>query len=132
MAGLIAGIVVAVMLVLLFLALAVHIVQQYEKGVVFRFGRVVGEKNPGLEIEKNKTAKADLVKALKDAVAYCNRAHDGMTDATATQTVKVMGGDQAKLTVLSFNNVHTIEHYGNIITYLRLKGIVPPSSEPRK
>jgi uncharacterized damage-inducible protein DinB len=93
---------------------------------------VLGEKNPGLEIEKNKTAKADLVKALKDAVAYCNRAHDGMTDATATQTVKVMGGDQAKLTVLSFNNVHTIEHYGNIITYLRLKGIVPPSSEPRK
>ena len=50
MAGLIAGIVVAVMLVLLFLALAVHIVQQYEKGVVFRFGRVVGEKNPGLVI----------------------------------------------------------------------------------
>jgi uncharacterized damage-inducible protein DinB len=93
---------------------------------------VLGEKNPGLEIEKTKTTKADLVKALKDAVAYCNRAHDGMTDATATQTVKVMGGDQAKLTVLSFNNVHTIEHYGNIITYMRLKGLVPPSSEPRK
>jgi uncharacterized damage-inducible protein DinB len=93
---------------------------------------VLGEKNPGLDIEKTKTTKADLVKALKDAVAYCNRAHDGMTDATATQTVKVMGGDQAKLTVLSFNNVHTIEHYGNIITYLRLKGLVPPSSEPRK
>jgi uncharacterized damage-inducible protein DinB len=93
---------------------------------------VLGEKNPGLDIEKTKTTKADLVKALKDAVAYCNKAHDAMTDATATQTVKVMGGDQAKLTVLSFNNVHTIEHYGNIITYLRLKGLVPPSSEPRK
>jgi uncharacterized damage-inducible protein DinB len=93
---------------------------------------VLGEKNPGLEIEKTKTAKADLVQALKDAVAYCNKAYDGMTDATALQTVKIMGGDQAKLTVLSFNNVHTIEHYGNIITYLRLKGLVPPSSEPHK
>ena len=50
MAGLIVGIVVAVVLVLIFLALAVHIVQQYEKGVVFRFGRVVGEKDPGLVI----------------------------------------------------------------------------------
>lgn len=50
MAGLIVGIVVAVVLVLIFLVLAVHIVQQYEKGVVFRFGRVVGEKDPGLVI----------------------------------------------------------------------------------
>ena len=48
MTGLIVGIVVVVLLVLAFLMLAVHIVQQYEKGVVFRFGRVVGEKNPGL------------------------------------------------------------------------------------
>lgn len=48
MTGLIVGIVVVVLLALVFLMLAVHIVQQYEKGVVFRFGRVVGEKNPGL------------------------------------------------------------------------------------
>ena len=93
---------------------------------------VLGEKNPGLDIEKTKTAKADLVKALKDAAAYCNKAYDGLTDATAVEPVKIMGGDQAKLTALSFNNVHTIEHYGNLITYLRLKGLVPPSSEPRK
>jgi regulator of protease activity HflC (stomatin/prohibitin superfamily) len=50
MAGLIAGIVVVVVLVLVFCSLALHIVQQYEKGVVFRFGRVVGEKNPGLVV----------------------------------------------------------------------------------
>jgi uncharacterized damage-inducible protein DinB len=93
---------------------------------------VLGEKSPGLAIEKTKTTKTDLVQALKDAVAYCNKAYDGMTDATATQTVNVMGGDQAKLSVLSFNNVHTIEHYGNLVTYLRLKGLVPPSSELRK
>jgi regulator of protease activity HflC (stomatin/prohibitin superfamily) len=47
MAGLIAGTVVAVVLTVVFFTLAVHIVQQYEKGVVFRFGRVVGEKSPG-------------------------------------------------------------------------------------
>jgi regulator of protease activity HflC (stomatin/prohibitin superfamily) len=50
MAGLIAGIVAVVVIVLIFLMLAVHIVQQYEKGVIFRFGRVVGEKDPGLVV----------------------------------------------------------------------------------
>ena len=50
MGGLIVGIVVAVVLVLIVVALALHIVQQYEKGVVFRFGRVMGEKEPGLVV----------------------------------------------------------------------------------
>lgn len=44
----IVGIVIVVVVVLIFLASAVHIVQQYERGVVFRFGRVTGEKGPGL------------------------------------------------------------------------------------
>ncbi len=50
MKGLIAGIVVIGVLVLILFALALHIVHQYERGVVFRFGRVVGEKVPGLVI----------------------------------------------------------------------------------
>lgn len=91
-----------------------------------------GEKEQALGIEKNKTNKADLVQALKDSVTFCNKAYDNMTDATATQSVKVFDGEQPKFTALSFNIAHTMEHYGNIITYLRLKGIVPPSSEPRK
>jgi regulator of protease activity HflC (stomatin/prohibitin superfamily) len=48
MTGLVVGIVVVVGLALIVLALTLHIVQQYEKGVVFRFGRVIGEKEPGL------------------------------------------------------------------------------------
>src|ERR1700691_5387465 len=50
MGGLIVGIVVVVVLALVLLALTLHIVQQYEKGVVFRFGRVIGEKEPGLAV----------------------------------------------------------------------------------
>jgi uncharacterized damage-inducible protein DinB len=46
--------------------------------------------------------------------------------------VRFFGGDQAKVTVLAFNTAHNNEHYGNIVTYLRMKGLVPPSSEPRK
>jgi uncharacterized damage-inducible protein DinB len=80
-------------------------------------------------IEKSKTLKADLVAALKDAVAYCNKTYSNMTDAQGSQMVKFMKFNLARLTVLSVNTAHTDEHYGNIVTYLRLKGFVPPSSE---
>ena len=91
---------------------------------------VLGEKSPAPKIEQTKTSKADLIAALKGAFAYCDKAYDGMTDASAAQMVKVMGGDKPKPVVLTINNMHTVEHYGNLITYLRLKNIVPPSSEP--
>jgi len=92
----------------------------------------LGEKNPAPGIEKSKTSKADLVQALNDAFAYCDKAYNGMTDAHAADMVKFFGRDQAKLSVLSFNNAHNDEHYGNLVTYLRIKGLVPPSSEQRR
>lgn len=91
---------------------------------------VLGEKNPAPKIEQTKTSKVDLIAALKDAFAYCDKAYDGMTDASATQMVKFMGGDTPKLGALSVNNVHTVEHYGNLVTYMRMKNIVPPTSDP--
>ena len=44
----------------------------------------------------------------------------------------VVVGDMTRLGVLGFNNAHTMEHYGNMVTYMRIRGVVPPSSEPRK
>jgi len=92
--------------------------------------RVLGEKNPELKIEQTKTSKADLIAALKEAFAYCDKAHDGMTDETAVQMVKLFGGDTPKIGVLNVNSVHTVEHYGNLVTYMRMKDIIPPTSEP--
>ena len=88
-----------------------------------------GAANPGKDIEKTKTSKADLVAALKDAVAYCNTAFEGMTDAKGAQMTKFMNFDVAKIALFSLNTAHTDEHYGNMVTYLRIKGIVPPTSE---
>jgi len=90
----------------------------------------LGEKNPGLKIEQTKTTKADLVAALKDAVAYCDKAYDSMTDASGSQMVKLFDMDMPKLGELNINNMHDMEHYGNLVTYMRLKNIVPPTSEP--
>jgi uncharacterized damage-inducible protein DinB len=80
-------------------------------------------------IEKSKTSKADLEKALADSFAYCDKVHTGMTDAAGAATVKFFTGEMSKLSVLEFNTHHDFEHYGNIVTYMRMKGLVPPSSE---
>lgn len=89
----------------------------------------LGEKNPAPKIEQTKTSKADLTAALKEAFAYCDRAYDGLTDATASQPVKMFTTEAPKLGVLHVNSTHTTEHYGNLVTYMRMKNIVPPTSE---
>ena len=91
--------------------------------------QAAGETNPGKNVEKTKTSKADLVAAIKDSVAYCNTVFSNMTDAKGSETTKFRSFDLAKLTLLSLNTAHTDEHYGNMVTYMRLKGIVPPTSE---
>ncbi len=90
-----------------------------------------GEKRAPAGIEKNMSKKEELVKAAKEAVAYCNSVLDEMTDAKGAETVKFFG-ETSRLGILAFNNAHTMEHYGNMVTYMRIRGIVPPSSEPKK
>lgn len=90
----------------------------------------LGENNPAPNIEKSKTSKADLIAALKDAFAYCDKAYGGVTDVSGAQMVKLFGRDTPRLGVLMVNNMHNMEHYGNLVTYMRLKNIVPPTSEP--
>jgi uncharacterized damage-inducible protein DinB len=89
----------------------------------------LGEKNPSLDIEHTKTSKADLIAALNVAFTYCDKAYDGLTDASAVQTIKLFGNDAPRLSALTVNNMHDLEHYGNLATYMRMKNIVPPSSE---
>jgi len=95
----------------------------------FFCSQAVSETNPKTGIEKTATSKADLVAALKDGVAYCNKVYSGMTDAKGSEMVKFFNFNMARLTLLSLNAAHADEHYGNMVTYMRLKGIVPPTSE---
>jgi uncharacterized damage-inducible protein DinB len=90
---------------------------------------VLGEKNPPPKIDKTKTSKADVTAALTEAFSYCDKAYDGLTDATATEQVKFMGDTMPKLGVLNVNSLHSIEHYGNLIVYLRMNNLVPPTSD---
>ncbi len=90
-----------------------------------------GEKSPGSgDIEKTTTTKADLSKAVAESFGYCDRVFAAMTDVEGAKMVKsMMGGDMAKLSILAFNTAHDFEHYGNLVTYMRLNKMVPPSSQ---
>jgi hypothetical protein len=83
--------------------------------------------------EKATFTKADLVKALNDSLAYCDSAYGALTATNATEmmTVQARGGTTqiARVNPLISNLGHNWEHYGNLVTYLRAKGIVPPSSD---
>ena len=85
----------------------------------------------------SKTSKPELVAALKESFAYCDRVFDSLTDATAPEMVSSrLGGPfppeptRSRLATL-YNLVrHSNEMYGYMAVYLRLKGIVPPTSAP--
>jgi uncharacterized damage-inducible protein DinB len=83
------------------------------------------------EIEHTLTTKSDLLAALKKAFTYCDGAYGSLTDATAADTVKFGNSNKTKFAMLNWNTWHTWEHYGNAVVYLRLNGLVPPSSEKR-
>lgn len=87
-----------------------------------------GEKSPRENIEKTVTTKADLVKALNDAFTYCDGLYATLQDSKLADKVAFFGGQQARLYIVTLNVAHNDEHYGNIVTYLRIKGLVPPSS----
>lgn len=81
------------------------------------------------EFEKQKLGKAALVAAFKASNEYCGRAY-AQADAGMFAMTKLFGGERTRLSALTANTTHDGEHYGNIVTYMRIKGMVPPSSQP--
>jgi uncharacterized damage-inducible protein DinB len=95
-------------------------------------GVAVEGKPVSKNIEKTAKTKTEIVTALKDAFTYCDNAYSSITDTQASELVSFFGRKITKLGALDFNTAHNMEHYGNLVTYMRLNSIVPPSSAPRK
>jgi uncharacterized damage-inducible protein DinB len=95
------------------------------------------EKNPGQGSDFEKLAsKAALLRALSDAFTYCDTAYAALTDASGLEVITVTqeSGRKAqvpRMSLLVLNYGHNNDHYGNLVTYMRIKSIVPASSEPR-
>ncbi len=95
---------------------------------------LIGEQRPArldapdsAESAANKMTKADLVKALGDSFARCDKAFAAVTDANMMER----NGSRSKIGTLIYNTSHINEHYGNIVTYMRLNNMVPPSTAGR-
>ena len=90
---------------------------------------ILGEKLPAEDaVEKGATTKAALVAALKASTEHCKKAY-AISDADAGKTVKLFGVEKSALYWLVSNMAHDNLHYGNMVTYMRVMGMVPPSSQ---
>jgi uncharacterized damage-inducible protein DinB len=88
-----------------------------------------GQQSPNTEnFEQTATTKAQIRAALQRAFAYCDGVFANMTDDQASRAVQFFGAPNTAAGVLAFNSAHNYEHYGNLVTYMRMNGIVPPSS----
>ena len=91
-----------------------------------------GEKSPHAEAAFESLAtKAAIVKAWDDSVKYCDGVFQSLTDRSAVEPIEMpFGMGKAVRTAALLGNIgHLNEHYGNLVTYMRLKGIVPPTSK---
>jgi uncharacterized damage-inducible protein DinB len=83
-----------------------------------------------VQIHEKKTAKAELIAALKESSAFCDSVFAKLDDTSGREQVAWFGNQKmAKLMMLATCTSHAWEHYGNLVTYMRLKDVVPPSSE---
>ena len=89
----------------------------------------LGEQAPATDLEKSKTTRADIRQALTESMDYCDRAFASMHDAAKARTPRAFRQSQLPaLALLNFRNYHALLHWGNAITYMRLRGKVPPSA----
>lgn len=95
----------------------------------YRYCSAAKGENKSSQFERDPPAKAEMVAALKSAFAYCDTAYEGLVDSSATEKVEFLDRTIPKLIVFTLHAGHTWEHYGNAVVYMRLQGIVPPSSE---
>ncbi len=89
----------------------------------------VANPNQGKNLEELLKSKAEFVKALNDAYAFCDDAVKGLTDANVAELVKQGQNEVARGSIVANITSHNNEMYGTGAAYMRAKGLVPPSTE---
>jgi uncharacterized damage-inducible protein DinB len=105
-----------------------EVVDHIIEGNWFYCSSAKGEAPPKAATEKH-TTKADLVKALNESFAACDAVFNTLTDQALLEKVKNGQRETARGVFVAGVIAHVNEHYGNLVTYMRLKGMVPPSTE---
>lgn len=87
-----------------------------------------GENRPATPNHETLATKAELVAALKASIEFCDRAYDHLDDQGLVAPATFGNTTVTRGYLLTYNIAHDNEHYGNMVTYFRLKGLVPPST----
>ena len=89
-----------------------------------------GKAQPNEDAGSDKlTDKAAIIKVLQDSFSYCDAVIAKTTDADLMAPRTIFGMKMNVAGVLTLNTSHDGEHYGNLVTYMRLNKMVPPSSQ---
>jgi uncharacterized damage-inducible protein DinB len=95
---------------------------------------VKGATSPGASLNFKVTDKVAVGQLVKDSFAYCDDAFAAVTNENALEMLTRGSAPNqrqlARVNQLTQLIVHGNEHYGNLVTYMRMKGVVPPSSTP--
>lgn len=99
----------------------------------------LGEKPPTETGEDEKgpdsvATKDQIVKYLKDSYSYCHRAELALTNTNLTDLLGYMGAEKGKRPRLFWVNLpisHSFDHYGQMVEYARMNGVIPPASRPK-
>ena len=94
------------------------------------FGTAASIQPPDRQTIKDMKTKEQLVQGLKDSFAFAHRAIDTLTPQNALETVKPVDGISARGGIMVFAIIHMNDHFGQMVEYLRMNGIIPPSSRP--
>jgi uncharacterized damage-inducible protein DinB len=94
---------------------------------------ITGEKPPDTVNDgkgpDNMKAKADIIKYLKDSFAFGHKAVATLNDSNLVQPITSGSGrPTTRLFLATFAPAHCFDHYGQLVEYLRMNGIVPPAS----
>src|SRR5215469_7504189 len=104
--------------------------------VNYELGAALLEQKPPVDINDEAgpasvTSKADILKYLKESFEYVHKAVSTVNDANLTATVHSPFGEGSvsRLGLVMSIPAHAYDHYGQMVEYLRMNGIIPPASK---
>jgi len=106
--------------------------------VNYIFGAAILNEKPPVDLGSGENgpdsikSKAEIMKFLKDSFAYLHKALASINDKNALDVIDLFGGKFTRLGVGAFSTAHPFDHYGQMVEYLRMNGIIPPASRPQK
>jgi len=105
--------------------------------VNYIFGAAILNEKPPVDVggengPDSAKSKAEIMQFLKDSFAYLHKALGSINEKNQLDEVPIFGMKMARLSVGAFSTAHPFDHYGQMVEYLRMNGIVPPASRPQQ